>query len=105
MLAVKRTFTRRDSQATWLGHALSRVSKLRDQGRVHSRTCFMLVVATPEAITAEEAAWAGIQLDFAAQLKPRVPDEHFKGAKMKYGFVGGGSVRAIRQGLRRCGMP
>ena len=50
----------------------------------------MLVVATPEAITAEEAAWAGIQLDFAAQLKPRVPDEHFKGAKMKYGFVGGG---------------
>jgi hypothetical protein len=105
MLAVKRTFTRRDSQATWLGHALSRVSKLRDQGRVHSRTCFMLVVATPEAITAEEAAWAGIQLDFAAQLKPRVPDEHFKGAKMKYGFVGGGSVRAIRQGLRRCGIP
>jgi hypothetical protein len=27
-------------------------------------------------------------------------------ARMKYGFVGGGSVRAaIRQGLRRCGMP
>jgi hypothetical protein len=65
----------------------------------------MLVVATQEAITATEAAWAGIQLDFAAQLKPRVPDEHFKGAKMKYSFVGGGSVRAIRQGLRRCGMP
>ena len=46
----------------------------------------MLVVATQEAITATEAAWAGIQLDFAAQLKPRVPDEHFKGMKMKYGF-------------------
>ena len=58
-----------------------------DQGQ-GARTCFMLVAvaATPEAITAEEAAWAGIQLDFAAQLKPRVPDEHFKGANMKYGF-------------------
>ncbi len=41
-----------------------------------------------------QAARAGIQLDFAAQLKPWVPDEHFKGAKMKYGFVGGGSVQA-----------
>jgi hypothetical protein len=72
----------------------------------------MLVVATPEAITAEEAAWAGIQLDFAAQLKPRVPDEHFKGAKMKYGFVGGGqgggSVRATGYTARAtagCEMP
>jgi hypothetical protein len=62
--------------------------------RLNSDLVLPAQFATPEAITAEEAAWAGIQLDFAAQLKPRVADEHFKGAKMKYGFVGGGSVQA-----------
>jgi hypothetical protein len=76
----------------------------KGKAQLEHASCFMLVAATPEAITVEEAAWAGIQLDFAAQLKPRVPD---KGAKMKYGFVCGGSVRAlhVRQVLWRCGMP
>ena len=56
----------------------------------------MPVAATPEAIAAAASPLAGIHLDFAAHLEPWVSEEHFKGAKLKYGCVGGGS-------LRRCG--
>ena len=55
----------------------------------------MPVAATSEAIAAAAAARAAIHLDFAAHLEPWVPEEHFKGAKLKYGFVGGGSVRRL----------
>ena len=60
----------------------------------------MPMAATPEVIAAVAAARAGIprgiHLIFAAHLEPWVSEEHFKGAKLKYGCVGGGS-------LRRCG--
>ena len=53
----------------------------------------MPLAATSTAIAAAAAARARIQLSFAAHLEPWMPETFFLGAKLKYGFVGGGSVR------------
>ena len=53
----------------------------------------MPLAATSTAIAAAAAARARIHLNFAAHLEPWMPEDFFKGAKLKYGFVGGGSVR------------
>jgi hypothetical protein len=53
----------------------------------------MPLAATSTAIAAAAAARARIHLNFAAHLEPWMPETFFLGAKLKYGFVGGGSVR------------
>ena len=53
-------------------------------------------------VEAPQAAWDAAgraqqaeEIDFEAHLEPWMPETFFLGAKLKYGFVGGGSVRRL----------
>ena len=53
----------------------------------------MPVEAQRAARDAAGRAQLAEEIDFAAHLEPWMPETFFLGAKLKYGFVGGGSVR------------